>query len=563
MRYNWKITALLVCIIVIGTILRIDNIATRTIGHVETYVPGIELPEGISDPRPRYGLFDYIARTIGEEPHPPAYYIFMFPWTKIFGIGLLSIRLPSVIFGILSILLIYILCTLMEDRLTAILAAGMLALNGLHIYWSQEAKMYSMACFLGLLSTILLVLILRKNRYQKILNILYVIVTLTGLTTVIYFWPIFMTQILWIFINSWHKSKKVPGILRFQFLVFILGSPLLAIAAFQSKRASYVEEGLLLELSHFFQFGFIFEPELYLEGVKNQMPTIVTVGMLFLAAFLLFMGLVQKRNQGQVKETDSRGPHSVLIISVGIICFLVILAFSVFAHAKDTSRTNLIIAMSFLPLILLIIDFLLKKLWPYSETLEIHSYNKLCCLNKYTSLIALLGIFPVLAVAGLSIIKPLFVARGTLIFVPYFLIILCRGMSSLICKSRLWIILLIVIAITHGFGVKHWQTRVHSPRNYKELYEKLEPKIQESDLIFVYENWAMSPIFYYMKEDHYNLIGYDYSQAIEENPNSRIWVLCLPGIPMRQEIKDAIKDYQLQERVDAFNMWSLLYRKNP
>ena len=127
----------------------------------------------------------------------------------------------------------------------------------------------------------------------------------------------------------------------------------------------------------------------------------------------------------------------------------------------------------------------------------------------------------------------------------------------------LWVILLIVVAITHGFGVNHWRTRVHSPRNYKELYEKLEPKIQESDLIFVYENWAMSPIFYYMKDDHYNLIGYDYSQAIEENPNSRIWVLCLPGIPMRQEIKDAIKDYQLQERVDAFNMWSLLYQKNP
>jgi capsule polysaccharide export protein KpsC/LpsZ len=73
----------------------------------------------------------------------------------------------------------------------------------------------------------------------------------------------------------------------------------------------------------------------------------------------------------------------------------------------------------------------------------------------------------------------------------------------------------------------------------------------------------MSPIFYYMKEDRYHLVGYDYSQAIKENPDSRIWVLCLPGIPMCQEIKDAIKDYQIQERVDAFNMWSLLYRKNP
>ena len=108
MKLSWAIIALLLCIIVVGTILRIDNIGGRTIGHIETYVPGIELPSGISIPPPRYGLLDYMRRTLQEEPHPPAYYIFMFPWTKAFGTSLLSIRLPSLIFGVLCIILIYI-----------------------------------------------------------------------------------------------------------------------------------------------------------------------------------------------------------------------------------------------------------------------------------------------------------------------------------------------------------------------------------------------------------------------------------------------------------------------
>jgi hypothetical protein len=162
----------------------------------------------------------------------------------------------------------------------------------------------------------------------------------------------------------------------------------------------------------------------------------------------------------------------------------------------------------------------------------------------------------------MSLLTPLFVARGVLLFVPYFLIILCRGLASLVQRHIAWVFLIIVLVTIHIFSVAHWQTRVHSPRNYKELYEKLAPKIKESDLIFVYRNWAMTPIFYYLKEDQYNLIGLNYHQAIAENPNSRIWVLCLPGMPMGDEIKDAIKSYELRERVDAFNMWSLLYQKN-
>ena len=566
MKPFWTVVVLL-SIIVIGTVLRIDNIEERTIGHIEMYVPGIEFPGDISIPRLRLTVQDTILRTLGEEPHPPGYYLLMFPWTKMFGTSLLSIRLPSVIFGVSCILLVYLLCVKVENKLTGLLAAGMLALNGLHIYWSQEAKFYIFACFLGLLSTLILVRLSNSERFQRIKQFSYIVITLAGLTTVIYFWVIFATHMLWSFINDWKHKRSVLTIPRLQILIFILGSPLWAIAAYQSRRESYILEPFLLEISQFFQFGFLFEPELYLESLQNNMPLICTVGLLALAAFLFIIGLIQKVVVAEPEVTanneSDKWLSSGMMRIIGIFCFLVILVFTKFSHLKDPSRTTLILCTGCVPLILPILDVILKKYWiRFCFTGRSLDY-KIPLVHKLTSINTLLGIIPTLIIAVISFITPLFVARGMLLFVPYYIIILCRGIAALVQRHRGWVILLIILAVIHIMGVTHWQTRVHSPRNYKELYEKLTPKIKESDLIFVYRNWAMTPIFYYLKEDQYHLVGRNYLQALKENPNARIWVLCLPGMPMKEEIKDALKSYELQERVDAFNMWSLLYQKKP
>src|SRR5262249_54070302 len=137
--------------------------------------PGIDLPWYLSNPNPRFSLWQTLAGTIAGEPHPPGYYVVMLGWTKWFGSSILALRLPSVLFGIASILLIYVLARYTEDTLTALLAAAMLALNGLHLHLSQTARMYSMACFLGLLSTVLLVRMVKQAARQLTDRVLYVI----------------------------------------------------------------------------------------------------------------------------------------------------------------------------------------------------------------------------------------------------------------------------------------------------------------------------------------------------------------------------------------------------
>lgn len=180
---RWLNIILLGTIVLLGAVFRLDRLDVRTMGHTEIYTPNIELSEDISDPPPRLTLWKTLTGSMWE-PHPPAWYLSMWPWTKLFGSDLFIIRLPSVLFGVASVLLIYILGTLEKDRLTALLAAGLLAFIGHHILWSQIARPYSMACSLGLLSTILLLLALRRRHLQRLFLYLYLVITLCGLATI-------------------------------------------------------------------------------------------------------------------------------------------------------------------------------------------------------------------------------------------------------------------------------------------------------------------------------------------------------------------------------------------
>jgi hypothetical protein len=88
------------------------------------------------------------------------------------------------------------------------------------------------------------------------------------------------------------------------------------------------------------------------------------------------------------------------------------------------------------------------------------------------------------------------------------------------------------------------------------------PKIKDSDLIFVHRHWAITPIFYYLKENRYQFVGGNYSDEVQRHPGSRVWALALYGMPMKQEIKSALKDYQIEGRLHAYNIGALLFVKN-
>lgn len=86
-----------------------------------------------------FSLKDLLTVYLPGDFNPPLSYLINFGFGKVFGYSEIALRLPSVIFGVLTIWLVYKISN------KKIWPALLLATSGLHIYYSQEARMYSLA----------------------------------------------------------------------------------------------------------------------------------------------------------------------------------------------------------------------------------------------------------------------------------------------------------------------------------------------------------------------------------------------------------------------------------
>lgn len=102
------------------------------------------------------------------DVHPPGYQVLLFFIVKVFGATETTLRFPSALAGVVTVLLIYSFGKTLFNSRTALFAAGMLAVSPMHIWLSQEARPYSI---LIMLTVMIADLILRytscKNRRRR------------------------------------------------------------------------------------------------------------------------------------------------------------------------------------------------------------------------------------------------------------------------------------------------------------------------------------------------------------------------------------------------------------
>lgn len=112
--------------------------------------------EGFSVYLARMTLADITARTAADI-QPPLYYYLLHGWMQLFGDSSAVLRAFSLLFGVLSIPLAFeVGRSLFGSRLAGLLAAFLVAISPLHIWYSQELRMYTLLTFLGLCSSALL-----------------------------------------------------------------------------------------------------------------------------------------------------------------------------------------------------------------------------------------------------------------------------------------------------------------------------------------------------------------------------------------------------------------------
>lgn len=112
------------------------------------------------------GSFFGIFQELRGDFHPPLYHLLMWVWVHLFGSSETILRLPSVIFGVTTVYVVYLIASMLTSEegspanarggtsevVLPLLAALFLATAPFHIYYSQEARNYALTTLLATLS---------------------------------------------------------------------------------------------------------------------------------------------------------------------------------------------------------------------------------------------------------------------------------------------------------------------------------------------------------------------------------------------------------------------------
>lgn len=132
--------AAVISIVALGFALRVQDIGATSLW----------LDEAVSWEQSRRPLWGMILSTANDN-YPPLHNLILHITIRLFGDGVVAMRVPSVLLGTASIWLIYRLGTALLDRTTGLIAALLLCLSVFHIWYSIEARMYALLCFTAVL----------------------------------------------------------------------------------------------------------------------------------------------------------------------------------------------------------------------------------------------------------------------------------------------------------------------------------------------------------------------------------------------------------------------------
>lgn len=159
------------------------------------------------------------------DTNPPLYNLVLSPFVKIFGIGKFWVRLPSVIFGVLSVLFMYLLTKKIFNQRIALIASLILSISSYHVFYSQEARVYALFNFLSIIS---MYFFIRYFKSTKKMEAFYYIL-FTALLAYSHNFGLFiiLTQnIFYVTINFIQKDHiKIKKWFIIQFLLLVAYSP--------------------------------------------------------------------------------------------------------------------------------------------------------------------------------------------------------------------------------------------------------------------------------------------------------------------------------------------------
>ena len=151
----------------------------------------------------QYSLAEITARTAADI-QPPLYYYLLHFWMMIAGDSEFAARFLSLIFGVLTIPLLYVTARkLFSNSTTAFLAVILGTISPLYVWYSQETRMYTMITFLLLLSSYALLYALQSSpqpspyKGEKVWWVVFILANISAIYTHYFAFVIIAFQLLY------------------------------------------------------------------------------------------------------------------------------------------------------------------------------------------------------------------------------------------------------------------------------------------------------------------------------------------------------------------------------
>jgi uncharacterized membrane protein len=193
------------------------------------------LDEGTTTYKMGFSLSELFRYTVVDNV-PPLYYFLLGrlgSWIH----SDFSLRLPSVVFGVATIPVLFFVAQWLFNQRVALLSSVFLSLSTFHVWFSQEARSYGLYCLLYALSLLFLVGWSRnaKARWSLWLYIAATSLMMYSHSTALMYWG--TNQIIFLLVCDWRDTKKIRTWLVAQALVAVLFLPWLS--SFRNQTVNY------------------------------------------------------------------------------------------------------------------------------------------------------------------------------------------------------------------------------------------------------------------------------------------------------------------------------------
>jgi mannosyltransferase len=127
----------------LGVAVRFASLGLQSYHHDEVITAARVIP----------GSFVHMLREVkASESNPPLYYVLAWGWAKAFGTGEVGLRSLSALFGAATVPVAFFAGRELVGRRAGLIAAALVAVNPMLIWYSQEARSYAVLVFFGALS---------------------------------------------------------------------------------------------------------------------------------------------------------------------------------------------------------------------------------------------------------------------------------------------------------------------------------------------------------------------------------------------------------------------------